>query len=80
MRFTYLRFFWCSDLYRYYDTANLRTFPRMLLIYWEASGAKMFGNIVIGDNVEIGANRVGTWDIPDNAVVVGVPRRIISYR
>ena len=43
-------------------------------------GAKVFGKITIGNNVQVGANCVVTKDIPDNAVVVGVPGRIIKYR
>ena len=39
----------------------------------------MIGGVTIGDNVAIGTNCVVTKDIPDNAVVVGVPGRIISY-
>jgi len=42
-------------------------------------GAKLFGNISIGNNVAIGANCVVTKDVSDNAVVVGVPGRVISY-
>lgn len=42
-------------------------------------GAKVFGKIVIGDNVAIGANSVVSKDVPDNAVVVGNPARIVSY-
>lgn len=42
-------------------------------------GAKIIGNIKIGNSVAIGANCVVTKDIPDNAVVVGVPGKIISY-
>jgi serine O-acetyltransferase len=42
-------------------------------------GAKIFGNIKIGNNVAIGANCVVTRDIPDNAVVVGIPGEVISY-
>ena len=42
-------------------------------------GAKIFGNIRIGNDVAIGANCVVTKDIPDNAVVVGVPGEVISY-
>jgi len=42
-------------------------------------GAKIFGNIKIGNNVAIGANCVVTKDVPDNAVVVGIPAKIISY-
>lgn len=41
-------------------------------------GAKIIGNIRIGNNVAIGANAVVTKDVPDNAVVVGIPARIIS--
>jgi serine O-acetyltransferase len=41
-------------------------------------GAKILGNIIIGNNVAIGANCVVTKDIPDNSVVVGIPARIIS--
>lgn len=42
-------------------------------------GAKIIGNVKIGNNVAIGANCVVTKDIPDNAVVVGVPGKVISY-
>lgn len=184
MRFADLRRLWRSDLYRHYGRANLGTFTRMLLVYWEppgakyafllrlcrytqearpralfaplfvitrillkrweyafhirippqtaigpglyighfgdigvnrravigancnlsqgvsigqasrgrrkgcpvigdnvfvGPGAKIIGRVRIGDNVAIGANCVVTRDIPDNAVVVGVPGRVISY-
>jgi serine O-acetyltransferase len=42
-------------------------------------GAKIIGNISIGDKAAIGANCVVVKNIPENAVVVGVPGRIISY-
>ena len=41
-------------------------------------GAKIIGAIRIGNNVAIGANCVVTKDIPDNAVVVGIPGKVIS--
>jgi len=44
-----------------------------------APGTKIIGNIHIGNNVAIGANCVVTKDIEDNAVVVGVPGKVISY-
>ncbi len=40
-------------------------------------GAVVLGDITIGDNVKIGANAVVLIDVPDNAVAVGVPARII---
>ncbi len=42
--------------------------------------AKIFGKIKIGNNVAIGTNAVVTKDVPDNAVVVGIPAKIISYK
>jgi serine acetyltransferase/glycosyltransferase involved in cell wall biosynthesis len=43
-------------------------------------GAKLFGEIRIGNDVAIGANSVVTKDLPDNAVAVGVPAEIINYQ
>lgn len=43
-------------------------------------GAKIFGSIRIGNNVTVGANSVVTKDIPDNAVVGGVPARVIKIK
>ena len=40
------------------------------------TGAKILGNIKIGDNVQIGANAVVVRDVPPNSTVVGVPGRI----
>ena len=42
-------------------------------------GAKIFGAITIGNDVAIGANAVVTKDLPDNAVAVGIPAKVISY-
>lgn len=43
-------------------------------------GAKIIGNVCIGDNVRIGANCVVTKDIPSNATVVLQAPRIIEHR
>lgn len=37
-------------------------------------------NCHIGDGAVIGANSVVTRDIPNNAVAVGIPARVIKYR
>lgn len=41
------------------------------------AGAKILGEITIGDNVDIGANSVVLHDVPANSLAVGVPARII---
>ncbi len=42
------------------------------------AGAKVLGNIVIGDYVQVGANAVVLKDVPSNSTVVGIPGRIIK--
>lgn len=42
-------------------------------------GAKIFGAVRVGNHAAIGANSVVTHDVPDHAVVAGVPARVISH-
>jgi serine O-acetyltransferase len=44
-----------------------------------APGAKLIGDIHIGDHVAIGANCVVTKDVPAYGIVAGVPGQVISY-
>jgi serine O-acetyltransferase len=41
------------------------------------TGAKVLGNIKIGDHVKIGAGSVVVHSVPDHSTVVGVPGRIV---
>ena len=43
------------------------------------AGANIIGPIHIGNNVIIGAGAVVITDIPDNAVAVGVPAKVVKY-
>lgn len=43
-------------------------------------GAIVFGGITIGNNVTIGANAVVTKPVPDNAIVAGVPAKILRIK
>jgi len=44
------------------------------------TGAKVLGNILIGDNVKVGAGSVVVHNVPDNSTVVGVPGRVVRVR
>ena len=41
------------------------------------AGAKIFGNITIGDNANIGANAVVLSDVPAGATAIGIPAKIL---
>ena len=43
-------------------------------------GVRILGSVKIGNNVTIGANAVVTKDIPDNAIVGGVPAKVIKIK
>jgi serine O-acetyltransferase len=44
------------------------------------SGAKVLGNITIGENCKIGANSVVVKDVPCSSTAVGIPARIIRRK
>lgn len=44
------------------------------------AGSKIIGKVMVGDNVIIAPNSVVISDIPDNAVVSGVPAKVIKIR
>ncbi|PLZ27202.1 serine acetyltransferase, partial [Fischerella thermalis WC559] len=42
------------------------------------AGAKILGNVTIGDYARIGANAVVLCDVPAGATAVGIPAKIIK--
>lgn len=42
------------------------------------AGSKIVGKVHVGNNVVVGANAVVINDVPDNAVMVGIPARVVS--
>lgn len=52
--------------------------PRLGHNVFLAAGAKVLGDLTIGNNVVVGANSLVISDVPDNCTVMGVPARIIS--
>jgi acetyltransferase-like isoleucine patch superfamily enzyme len=47
---------------------------------WIGYGACILRGVTVGDNAVIGTNAVVTRDVPENAVVGGVPARVIRMR
>lgn len=47
---------------------------------WIGYGACVLRGVTVGDNAVIGTNAVVTRDVPDNAVVGGVPARVLRMR
>ena len=46
---------------------------------WVGGNSVINPSVHIGNNVVIGSGSVGTKDIPDNAIAVGNPCRVIRY-
>ncbi len=45
-----------------------------------AAGAKVLGNIIIGEHSKIGANAVVVTDVPPHSTAVGVPAHVVTLR
>ncbi len=43
------------------------------------AGARVLGNIIIGENCRVGAGSVVLRDVPDNSTIVGVPGHIVFH-
>jgi len=59
------------------STSKTKRHPTLKENVTVGTGAKLLGNIVVGKNVKVGANSVVLRDVPDEAVAVGIPARII---
>ena len=44
------------------------------------AGAKILGNITIGENVRVGAGSVVIDNVPEHSTVVGIPARVVMQR
>ena len=44
------------------------------------SGAQIIGPVKVGDNARIAANAVVVKDVPENATMVGIPARAVSWK
>jgi serine O-acetyltransferase len=44
------------------------------------TGAKVLGNVTVGDDAVVGANAVVVDDVPSGATVAGIPARVVGHR
>ena len=42
------------------------------------SGAQVLGPVIVGKNAKVGANAVVTKDVPENAVMIGIPAKNVG--
>ena len=57
------------------DQRNIKRHPTLKDNVVVGSGAQVLGPVVVGKNAKIGANAVVTKDVPENAVMVGIPAK-----
>ncbi len=60
------------------DQRNSKRHPTLLDNVVVGSGAQVLGPVVVGKNAKIGANAVVTKDVPENAVMVGIPAKNVG--
>lgn len=44
------------------------------------TGCKVIGNVTIGNNAEVAPNAVVVKDVPENAIVAGIPAKILKIK
>lgn len=59
-------------------TAGIKRHPTVKSHAVIGAGAKVLGDIVIGENAKVGSNSVVVKSVPDNSTAVGIPARIVA--
>ena len=60
------------------EQRNIKRHPTLKDNVVVGSGAQVLGPIEVGKNAKIGANAVVTKDVPENAVMVGIPAKNVG--
>ena len=60
------------------DQRNVKRHPTLKNNVVVGSGAQVLGPVVVGENAKIGANAVVTKDVPENAVMIGIPAKNVG--
>jgi serine O-acetyltransferase len=62
------------------DQRDLKRHPTLEDNVVVGSGAQVLGPLTVGKNAKIGANAVVTKDVPENAVMIGIPAKNINTK
>ena len=57
---------------------NVKRHPTLMDNVVVGSGAQILGPVIVGKNAKVGANAVVTKDVPENAVMVGIPAKNVG--
>ena len=60
------------------EQRNIKRHPSLKDNVVVGSGAQILGPVTVGKNAKIGANAVVTKDVPENAVMVGIPAKNVG--
>ena len=60
------------------EQRNIKRHPTLKDNVVVGSGAQILGPVIVGKNAKIGANAVVTKDVPENAVMVGIPAKNVA--
>ena len=60
------------------EQRNIKRHPTLKDNVVVGSGAQVLGPVTVGKNAKIGANAVVTKDVPENAVMVGIPAKNVG--
>jgi len=62
------------------DQRDIKRHPTLENNVVVGSGAQVLGPVVVGKNAKVGANAVVTKDVPENAVMIGIPAKNINTK
>ena len=60
------------------EQRNIKRHPTLKNNVVVGSGAQVLGPVTVGENAKIGANAVVTKNVPENAIMVGIPAKNIG--
>ncbi len=60
------------------EQRQVKRHPTLMDCVVVGSGAQILGPVTVGANAKIGANAVVTKDVPENAVMVGIPAKNVG--